>query len=188
MPSKKPRPSLEAVPQVSHSDVENAPPKSTPRRGRPPKKRAGEKASAGAMPVKGQTTELPTRRPTRGTAGTAGSEQEPQPERGTPSLRTREPLEDKPEKKRKTGRPGKPKPTEQNGFKSPDQPPKGTKIALPMADTPVIQRNKELRGDKTAKGRRRSSLDLRGRRASDLIDSGASNGKSSMANPRCNQS
>lgn len=46
-----------------------------------------------------------------------------------------------------------------------------------MADTPVIQRNKELRGAKGDKGRRRSSLGMRGRRASSLIDSGTSNGK-----------
>ncbi|KAI9742219.1 MAG: hypothetical protein M1818_004119 [Claussenomyces sp. TS43310] len=47
-----------------------------------------------------------------------------------------------------------------------------TKIALPFSDTPVITRNKELR--KTGTGRRRSSLGLRGRRASSLIDNGHS--------------
>ena len=52
----------------------------------------------------------------------------------------------------------------------------GTKIALPFADTPVIQRNKEMRaGTKTQS--RRSSASLRGRRASSLIDSGTSNGR-----------
>jgi kinetochore protein Mis13/DSN1 len=177
VPTKKSRPSLEAVPEVSHSDVENAPPQSTPRRGRPPKKRTGEKAGAGAVPVKGQITELPTRKTTRGVASSADTQQEPQPDPATRSSRTREPLEDQPKKSRKRGRPSKSKPAEPNGYKSPEQPPAGTKIALPVADTPVIQRNKELRGDKSGKGRRRSSLDLRGRRASDLIDSGASNGR-----------
>ncbi|KAF3491298.1 Mis12-Mtw1 family protein [Arthroderma uncinatum] len=52
----------------------------------------------------------------------------------------------------------------------------GTKIALPFADTPVIQRNKDMRKEKSRKGQRRSSLSLRGRRASSLIDSGTSNG------------
>jgi kinetochore protein Mis13/DSN1 len=52
----------------------------------------------------------------------------------------------------------------------------GTKIALPFADTPVIRRNKEMRLEKGRKGQRRSSLGLRGRRASSLIESGASNG------------
>lgn len=51
-----------------------------------------------------------------------------------------------------------------------------TKIKLPFADTPVINRNKEMR--KASKDpRRRSSTGLRGRRASSLIDSGMSNGK-----------
>lgn len=52
-----------------------------------------------------------------------------------------------------------------------------TKIALPFADTPVISRNKAMRQDRASKGERRSSLGLRGRRASSLIESGTSNGK-----------
>jgi len=52
-----------------------------------------------------------------------------------------------------------------------------TKIALPFADTPVIRRNKEMRKTNNA---RRSSLGLRGRRASSLIDTGKSNGKRSL--------
>lgn len=47
-----------------------------------------------------------------------------------------------------------------------------TKISLPFSDTPIINRNKELR--RATNGRRRSSLGLRGRRASSLIDSGHS--------------
>ncbi|KAL9059906.1 MAG: hypothetical protein Q9162_000976 [Coniocarpon cinnabarinum] len=49
-----------------------------------------------------------------------------------------------------------------------------TKIALPFADTPVIQRNREMR-QISAENRRRSSSTMRGRRASSLIDSGTSN-------------
>jgi len=49
---------------------------------------------------------------------------------------------------------------------------KSTMIALPFSDTPVINRNKELR--KKGTGARRSSLGLRGRRASSLIDNGHS--------------
>lgn len=52
-----------------------------------------------------------------------------------------------------------------------------TKIALPFADTPVIRKNKAIREGKGGKGERRSSLGLRGRRASSLIDSGNSNGE-----------
>lgn len=51
-----------------------------------------------------------------------------------------------------------------------------TKIALPFADTPVIKRNKAMREGKSGKGERRSSLGLRGRRASSLIETGNSNG------------
>ena len=47
-----------------------------------------------------------------------------------------------------------------------------TKIALQFADTPVIWRNKEMR--KGNDESRRSSLSIRGRRASSLIDSGTS--------------
>lgn len=133
-----------------------------------------------SVPVNGKTTELPTRRATRGSKA-AGTASEPQAEDATRSLRDQDPAEGQPEeKKRKKGRPGRPKAIEQNGFKSPDQPPAGTKVALPAADTPVIQRNKELRGAKSDKGRRRSSLGMRGRRASSLIDSGASNGRHSL--------
>ncbi|OAL27234.1 hypothetical protein AYO20_09832 [Fonsecaea nubica] len=52
-----------------------------------------------------------------------------------------------------------------------------TKIALPFADTPVIKRNKAMREGKAGKGERRSSLGMRGRRASSLIDSGNSSGE-----------
>lgn len=51
-----------------------------------------------------------------------------------------------------------------------------TKIALPFADTPIIRRNKEMRKG-AQNGSRRSSLGMRGRRASSLIDTGRSNGK-----------
>lgn len=53
-----------------------------------------------------------------------------------------------------------------------------TKIALPFADTPVIRKNKAMRSGNSGKSQRRSSLGLRGRRASSLIDSGSSNGES----------
>ena len=49
-----------------------------------------------------------------------------------------------------------------------------TKIALPFADTPIIQRNKDMR--KNSGGHRRSSNGMRGRRASSLIEENKSNG------------
>lgn len=48
----------------------------------------------------------------------------------------------------------------------------GTKIKLPMSDTPIINRNKEMRKKGGTGGSRRSSLGSRGRRASSLIESG----------------
>lgn len=69
---------------------------------------------------------------------------------------------------------------EMNGAHTPQQEKESqahaTTIALPFADTPVMSRNKEMRMGKE-KGQRRSSLGKRGRRASSLIDSGASNGE-----------
>lgn len=59
-----------------------------------------------------------------------------------------------------------------NEGNSADSSKQGTLIALPFSDTPVINRNKEMR--KKGTGSRRSSLGLRGRRASSLIDSGHS--------------
>lgn len=55
-----------------------------------------------------------------------------------------------------------------------------TKIALPFADTPIIRRNKEMRKGAQSDSRR-SSLSLRGRRASSLINTGKSNGAHSQA-------
>jgi kinetochore protein Mis13/DSN1 len=46
-----------------------------------------------------------------------------------------------------------------------------TKIALPISDTPVMRKNKDMR-QAGGGGRRRSSLGMRGRRASSLMDDG----------------
>ena len=51
-----------------------------------------------------------------------------------------------------------------------DPPVASSKIALPMSDTPIINRNKEMR--KKGGTTRRSSLGSRGRRASSLIENG----------------
>ncbi|KAL4783191.1 Mis12-Mtw1 protein family-domain-containing protein [Aspergillus varians] len=163
-------------------------PQPSPRRGRPPKKKVEEKSSSVTESKK--TSDVKGKRQTRGSAKTApgpGPEPEPeaelqsqaqaQAERSTRSTRKRDDGEQVPvEKKRKKGRPSKSNEEQRNGFISPEQPQAETAtISLPMADTPVIQRNREMRGKKSAKGSRRSSLSMRGRRASSLIDSGASN-------------
>lgn len=171
LPSKKPRPSIEAIPEVPSSAPEDAPRQaSPPRRGRP-KKQAQPQPQA-----QEEFTDVVEERPKRSTRGTKASvEPEPQPENAQRSSRKRDQSDAAAaEKKRRKGRPSKSKPDERNGFVSPEQ--QGTKITLPMADTPVMQRNKEMRtAAKSEKGNRRSSLGMRGRRASSLIDSGASN-------------
>ncbi|KAL4931067.1 Mis12-Mtw1 family protein [Aspergillus undulatus] len=161
-------------------------PQPSPRRGRPPKKKPEEKpSSVTESKIPTRPAEGTGKRSTRGKAKTApeaGSEPQPEPEpqpradRSTRSARKRDEGEQSPvEKKRKKGRPSKSREEQRNGFVSPEPQPGTATIALPMADTPVIQRNKEMRGEKSSKGSRRSSLSNRGRRASSLIDSGASN-------------
>ena len=59
-----------------------------------------------------------------------------------------------------------------------------TKIALPFADTPVIQRNKDMRKG-SGQQHRRSSTGMRGRRASSLIEENISNGMGRGCLPRC---
>ncbi|KAI1773468.1 Mis12-Mtw1 protein family-domain-containing protein [Hypoxylon cercidicola] len=60
-------------------------------------------------------------------------------------------------------------PVDEQKARGRDNAPESKQIALPFSDTPIINRNKEMRR-KT--GARRSSLGMRGRRASSLIESG----------------
>jgi len=46
----------------------------------------------------------------------------------------------------------------------------GTKVVLPVSDTPIIRRNQQLR--QKGQSNRRSSVGMRGRRASSLMDNG----------------
>ncbi|PWY74815.1 Mis12-Mtw1 family protein [Aspergillus eucalypticola CBS 122712] len=195
--TKKAKPS---EPKKVPSPVSEEPAQPSPRRGRPPKKRVEEKKTEVAEEPKKQAEGTGKRR-TRGAAKNSvapvepAPEPEPQPQpqqqRATRSTRKHDQVETVPlEKKRRKGRPSnsktdalqqeqsQPQPQPRNGFVSPEPQQSGnaTTIALPLADTPVIQRNKEMRGKKSVKiGNRRSSLGMRGRRASSLIDSGASN-------------
>ncbi|KAL5336125.1 Mis12-Mtw1 protein family-domain-containing protein [Aspergillus crustosus] len=163
------------------SALEEPAPQPSSRRGRPPKKRVEEKADNVPVAEPKKTTEKTSKRAPRGSAKTASEPEpvpEPQAEQSTRSTRKRDVAEEPApvEKKRKKGRPSKSHEEQRNGFVSPEPPQAGTStIALPLADTPVIQRNREMRGKKSSKGIRRSSLSMRGRRASSLIDSGASN-------------
>ncbi|KOC08585.1 Mis12-Mtw1 family protein [Aspergillus flavus AF70] len=174
--TKKSKPTVESIPEIPQPEAPA--PNPSPRRGRPPKKRPVEKLESAVASKK--SSESSTRQ-TRATAKPTLPEPETQPAsapRTTRTTRRQDNGETAPvEKKRRKGRPSKSHDDQRNGFVSPEPQQAGTsKITLPMADTPVIQRNKELRGAaKSGKGNRRSSLGMRGRRASSLIDSGASN-------------
>ncbi|KAL4775426.1 Mis12-Mtw1 protein family-domain-containing protein [Aspergillus nidulans var. acristatus] len=186
MTSKKQKAST-STEQPNLPAPEDPAPQPSPRRGRPPKKRVEDRSDDVARQKK--TSEGTGKRQTRGRTKKAPEpEPEPEPyphpnpqsERSERSTRKRGEEEQvqqvSVEKKRKKGRPSKSQEEQRNGFVSPEQPQAGTAtIALPVADTPVIQRNREMRGKKSGKGSRRSSLSMRGRRASSLIDSGASN-------------
>ncbi|KKK19170.1 hypothetical protein P175DRAFT_0492176 [Aspergillus ochraceoroseus IBT 24754] len=183
--TKKAKGSKDVIPESPIPAPENQARQQSPRRGRPPKKRSEEQKSESVTVCKQTAAEGTGKRQKRGSTKStapeaeaeAEPEPEPQPERSTRSTRKRESGEHVPtERKRKKGRPSKSHEEKTNGFVSPEPQHTGTStIALPLADTPVIQRNKEMRGAKSAKGNRRSSLGMRGRRASSLIDSGASN-------------
>ncbi|PWY87518.1 hypothetical protein BO70DRAFT_196020 [Aspergillus heteromorphus CBS 117.55] len=158
--------------------------------GRPSKKNPRGAAKAATEPAPAPAESEPQPEPEPEPQQQQQQEPQPQPERATRSTRKRDQAEPVPlEKKRRKGRPSnskmeaqapqqrqpepEPEPS-RNGHVSPER--RGTTIALPLADTPVIQRNREMRGKKSVKGNnRRSSLGMRGRRASSLIDSGASN-------------
>ncbi|KAF5865346.1 hypothetical protein ETB97_004157 [Aspergillus alliaceus] len=172
--TKKSKPTVETIPELPQPP-EGPAPKPSPRRGRPPKKRPVEKSEKSAA-VSKKSSEGSSRQ-TRATAKSMLAEPEAQPASATRSTRRRDHVETVPlEKKRKKGRPSKSHEDQRNGYVSPEPQAGTSKITLPVADTPVIQRNKELRGAaKSGKGNRRSSLGMRGRRASSLIDSGASN-------------
>ncbi|KAL4809947.1 Mis12-Mtw1 protein family-domain-containing protein [Aspergillus unguis] len=185
--SKKQKGSKGGEQSVIPPEESTAAPQPSPKRGRPPKKKVEEKTDD---VTESKIPRGAGKRQTRGNAKSAPEpeaesqhrpELEPQPERSTRSARKRDdgeqiPMEKAPvEKKRKKGRPSKSHEEQRNGFVSPEPPQAGTAtITLPAADTPVIQKNREMRGKKSSKGRR-DSLSMRGRRASSLIDSGASN-------------
>ncbi|KAL7956082.1 Mis12-Mtw1 protein family domain-containing protein [Trichoderma compactum] len=115
-----------------------------------------------------------TRKSSRASNEDAAPEEEQQPQPRTNGSSTRNKKASKP----KASKPKAPPPVTQEEedisiVESPvhETAERPTKIALPMSDTPIINRNKEMR-KKGGNGSRRSSLGSRGRRASSLIESG----------------
>ncbi|KAJ9412486.1 hypothetical protein FOXG_14917 [Fusarium oxysporum f. sp. lycopersici 4287] len=96
-------------------------------------------------------------------------EPKPQPE-PVPDAAPTSHVKETPKKRESRAKPPRPPP---DWNKSPQRKPpvQSATIALPMSDTPIINRNKEMR-KKGGNSNRRSSLGNRGRRASSLIENG----------------
>ncbi|KAJ9255750.1 hypothetical protein DTO212C5_9114 [Paecilomyces variotii] len=170
-PSKPKKPRTSVAERVEEEPAQRR----SPKRGRPAKSKTEAEVNGvteETTKVNGATKGRGRRRSSRITSAEPDRASE-EPSRPTRKFDDIDSLPVEPKKKR--GRPSK-SGTENNTFMSPEPSQPGTsKIALPVADTPVIRRNKEMRTEKGKKGQRRSSLGMRGRRASSLIDSGASN-------------
>ncbi|KAJ9214428.1 hypothetical protein DTO166G4_4052 [Paecilomyces variotii] len=170
-PSKPKKPRTSVAERVEEEPAQRR----SPKRGRPTKSKTEAEVNGvteETTKVNGATKGRGRRRSSRITSAEPDRASE-EPSRPTRKFDDIDSLPVEPKKKR--GRPSK-SGTENNTFMSPEPSQPGTsKIALPVADTPVIRRNKEMRTEKGKKGQRRSSLGMRGRRASSLIDSGASN-------------
>lgn len=156
----------------------NAAVQNSPKRGRPPKTKQSKTSGVATEDDAGLKNGAVNGKSSRGRPKRPSLELEGPPEKQLRSDRGRK--EEEPFPMEKTGRKGRPKKSkaaEDNVFQSPEPSRTATsKITLPFADTPVIRRNKEMREERAGKGQRRSSLGMRGRRASSLIESGASNG------------
>ncbi|EEP75331.1 predicted protein [Uncinocarpus reesii 1704] len=165
--SKKPRPSPEPLPK-------DRAPQKVATQGRWEKGKAiksGDRASLAPDTPNGQDTRRRSKR--------LASDEPERPSSSRRKLQLPDSTEDQPmTKKGKSARTKasemRPQVIEDIEERATPQPPAEIKVALPFADTPVIQRNKDMRQER-GRGKRRSSFGMRGRRASSLIDSGASN-------------
>ena len=164
--------------QVPEAVVEEEPVKAKSAPARKPRKKSLEPSAA--VPTSVEEAAPSRRRSTRNSGGNIAAEA---PEIQVPKRRARKTTpEARPEINGTTEKGGEEQGKEQMNLvqvKSTtpvrdDSSNAATKITLPFADTPIMRRNKEMR--KAGDGSRRSSLGMRGRRASSLIDSGTSNG------------
>ena len=164
---------MKSAPVVNNVAIEE-PVVHSPRRGRPPKLHPAESAEDTTIEDVGASAKKT--KATRGRPKRVSVELQAEVSSRHTRKRDEEPAFPI-EKHAKKGRPAKAKLPVDISLRSPE-PSQGatSKIALPVADTPVIRRNKEMREGRGGKGQRRNSLGMRGRRASSLIDSGASNG------------
>ncbi|KAI0019312.1 hypothetical protein F4780DRAFT_449107 [Xylariomycetidae sp. FL0641] len=149
------------------------------RKGRPPKNKEREASSPPAPPAPKPAPKRASKR--RSSQIAVQQDEPPAPQRTTRRRTTRSSMEKVDEEPAKATNGVKSQPIMEaleietqstpldEGKARGDKAAGSKKIALPFSDTPIINRNKEMRR-KT--GARRSSLGMRGRRASSLIDSG----------------
>ncbi|KAI1363799.1 Mis12-Mtw1 protein family-domain-containing protein [Xylaria arbuscula] len=155
-------------------------PAPAPRRGRPPKKKDDREEPPKQTPKPAPTraskrrssqlqaqTEVtpPPQRTTRHRTRSSIDDVDPVPTKAAKNVPKRRPIEEEREVETAST------PMDIDRTQRTEEVSEAKTIALPFSDTPIINRNKEMR-KKT--GNRRSSLGMRGRRASSLISSGHS--------------
>ncbi|KAI0427628.1 Mis12-Mtw1 protein family-domain-containing protein [Xylaria sp. FL1042] len=157
--------------------------KPAPRRGRPPKKKGDREEPAPPKPTPPKAA--PTRASKRKLSQTRAPSDDTPPPQKTTRHRTRSSIDRvDPVQPKATNNASKSQrieeepeveavstPMDIDRVQRTEEVSEAKKIALPFSDTPIINRNKEMR-KKT--GNRRSSVGMRGRRASSLINSGHS--------------
>ncbi|KAL8650828.1 MAG: hypothetical protein Q9210_003597 [Variospora velana] len=167
------------IPLIEEDKHEESPPKPVPI------KRTRKRISLSSSAAAAEAPEKPERR--RKSPRNSGDKDliaNEQPLAPLEVKKKRKPKDDRPQETRKSKKQDQATSTQPQGTAAPepprtqpvDKPLDPIKVSLPFADTPIIRRNKEMRKG-AENGSRRSSLGMRGRRASSLIDSGKSDGK-----------
>ncbi|EXF74120.1 hypothetical protein CFIO01_09497 [Colletotrichum fioriniae PJ7] len=130
--------------------------------------------TASTQPVEDDELQLfaPKRTTSRSTRSSTGKTEKTKPARKPAPEPVPEEEEEEEEEHDEIGSatPREPEPDRRRTPRAIEEPVESAKITLPVSDTPVINRNKEMR--KKGGGNRRSSTGMRGRRASSLIESG----------------
>ncbi|KAI4139899.1 MAG: hypothetical protein LQ341_004041 [Variospora aurantia] len=171
--------SASQIPPIEEDKHEESPPKPVPI------KRTRKRISLSPSAAAAEAPEKPERR--RKSPRNSGDKDLIANEQPLPPLevkKKRKPKDDRPQETHKSRKQDQATSTQPQGTAAPgpprtqpvDKPLDPIKVSLPFADTPIIRRNKEMRKG-AENGSRRSSLGMRGRRASSLIDSGKSDGK-----------
>lgn len=157
-PRSAPKPAPRSAPKPAPKPAPKAAPKSIPTR--------TSKRKLSQTPVHSDDTHTPPpQRVTRHRTRSSIDRTDPPPTKATSSASQNHRIEEEPEVETEST------PMDVDRTQRSEEVSGGKQIALPFSDTPVINRNKEMR-KKT--GNRRSSVGMRGRRASSLMNSGHS--------------